>query len=386
MDLEQLHEQYRPALHALARRWVKDADLREDLVQESLLLSWKKKLSFSDPRAFLAWSRETLRYLAFARNRASRRPLAPPPSPAAPDPAEEVLSCAFRVARLCPDENPRLLAAFLMHSVFQVGVRYLGYVLEVPKSTVARKFEALRDRMAAAPWDAPAPEAHAVRVVEELSFGLVRERLMAVECRSAKETCGFANELLWKALARVPSAQPRLLCGIVQNISYSFRRCPPDPVLEDERARLRGLLDDLTAGDERGRSMRMGSEYMVLRSTPDAPREAWVELLPRCAERPPWPGMVTAIEQAHGWEQARSYLLGHFRRSEIDHSFYLSYLAASYALRRGEPRVAHRHLTQIREFYCPEYFQEHVDGLREACVAAWHDGGVPIREPSRLLA
>src|SRR6185295_12359526 len=177
LPLEGLVEQYRPALHALARRWVKDPDRCDDLIQESLLLSWKKKVAFTDPRAFLAWSRETLRYLAFAEQRSRQRPeQAPVPAPAAGDAADEVLDCAVRVARLNPGEPPRILSVFILHTVFHLGVRYLSYVLEMPKSTVARKLEAIRERMARGSWDQkslPDEELAAVPLLEDLSFGLV---------------------------------------------------------------------------------------------------------------------------------------------------------------------------------------------------------------------
>jgi DNA-directed RNA polymerase specialized sigma24 family protein len=386
--LEQLVEQYRPALHAFARRWVNDPNLCDDLVQESIVLGWKKNVGFAHPRDFLAWSRKTLRYLAFAENRSAHRCPETVPRSESADDVDAVIACAERVARLNPGEKPRELSTFILHTVFHVGLRYLSYVLELPKSTVARRFDQIRDRMAQGPWDPeprPGDEDAASRVVEELALGLVRERLMAAESRTAKETCGFPNELFWAALARFPAAQARVLCGIETNISYTFRRCAFDRDLDAERARVHGMAAALAAESHSERA-RVGAEYMSLRSDAEAPRERWQAVLHRMDRLPNWPSRITAIEHAHGWETAAGCLSAQFRRTEIDNSFYLSYLAAHYALRRAEPRVAHRHLIRILDFYCPEYFRPHIDELRAACVAAWHRGGEPIRVTSRLLA
>ncbi len=380
--LDSLFVENRGALWAAALESGADASRCDDLVQQSLLIAWEQKVSFPNRRAFIAWARRTIRFTAFAENR-RRRPEAEvgePPGVVAADDVETVATLCAQVASRNSEEDIQLLACFVLHAFFDFTVRYLAYVAEMPKSTLDRRFDAIRARTALG--DAT-QSARAAELLVRVAQGLVREKLMAHCERTAREVYAMPRELLLRALATDVAARTMVLASMAWCISYIFRRCPPDAEMTRERDSLHAQLTDRQHG------FVIAAEYMRVRSLPVARPEDWRAVLDQVEAKPGMHGTgvhIMSIEAVHGWGAAHAALQGRVSPSRMRHSFYLNYLAAHYSLKSGQPRIASRHFDGILDFYCPEYFGDHVREMRGVCNDRWRLGGLSFEGPAPLLA
>ncbi len=380
--LDALFLENRGALWAAALESGADASRCDDLVQQSLLIAWERRVSFPNRRAFIAWARRTIRFTAFAENRRRRPEAAAEESSGrvAADDVETVATLCVRVESRNPDEDIQLLACFVLHTFFDFGVRYLAYVAEMPKSTLDRRFDAIRAR--AAMGDATHSR-RAAELLVRVAQGLVREKLMARRERTAREVYAMPRELLLRALAMDGAARTTVLASMAWCISYIFRRCAADAEMARERDSLHAQLTD------RRHSFVTAAEYMRVRSLPDARPEDWRAVLDQVEETPTMHGTgvhIMSIEAVHGWGAAHAALRGRVPPSRMRHSFYLNYLAAHYSLKSGQPRIASRHFDGILDFYCPEYFGDHVRERRGVCNDRWRLGGLSFDGPAPLLA
>lgn len=379
--LDQLFSRFRPALLAEGFRRTGSAEDAEDLAQETYVTAIRRAPVFESASAFLAWSRETVRRHAADRRRRLRRV----PDPAPPDRrtsgATDLLDLALHAAELNPHESADAVACFIMHTSLGTGLRYLTYVLEEPRTTIARRFEGMKARMGASAIAAVDP----IDVVNRLCDNLVRERLMDPRPGDAEAVVALPRELTLAALERWPQAQHRLAAQAVRNLAYVFRRYPAGPALSRELDEWRRSMKAGTGS----RTAELAARYMLLRSADSADRSEWKRLHDELAAHPGYrahPSRITAAGFAEGWTAAASLLRSLVPAGRVRRSFYLSFLAADFALREGRPRVAARHLEDIEESYCPGLLRPEVERRRERCRAAWRAGGSPVEERLPLLA
>ena len=126
-------------LFGIARRILRDANLAEDAVQQTLVIAWRELPRLRDPDRFDAWLQRLLVHACYreARNRrawiSSVRAL-PIDGPAAPD---ELSSLADRdevergFRRLPPDQR----AILVLHHYLGLDLTEIGEVLDIPAGT-----------------------------------------------------------------------------------------------------------------------------------------------------------------------------------------------------------------------------------------------------------
>lgn len=141
----------RPYLSAMIR----DEDLRADVLQETLLLVYRKLSSLREPRAFSGWvrriaSREIFRALRKVRREERLHEELPPDLPAdAGPPARELLE---RLPDLLEHASPASRAVLALHYLECLTLEEIAAVLDLPlgtaKSRLAYGLAALRNALA----------------------------------------------------------------------------------------------------------------------------------------------------------------------------------------------------------------------------------------------
>ena len=126
-------------LFGIARRIVRDVDLAEDAVQQTLVIAWRELPRLRDPDRFDGWLRRTLIHACYAEARRKRAWLSairvlPVDWPAGPDPISELvdrdeLDRAFR--RLPPDQR----AILVLRHYLGLGLHEIAEVFDIPAGT-----------------------------------------------------------------------------------------------------------------------------------------------------------------------------------------------------------------------------------------------------------
>jgi RNA polymerase sigma-70 factor (ECF subfamily) len=126
-------------LFGLARRILRDVDLAEDAVQQTLVIAWRELPRLRDPERFDAWLQRMLVHACYAEARQRRASIStlrvlPVDGPAAPD---EIASLVDRdevergFRRLPPEQR----AILVLHHYLGLGLNEIGEVLDIPAGT-----------------------------------------------------------------------------------------------------------------------------------------------------------------------------------------------------------------------------------------------------------
>jgi len=126
-------------LYGIARRILRDVDLSEDAVQQTLVIAWRELPRLRDPGRFDAWLQRTLIHACYAEARRKRLWSAnvrvlPVDGPAGPDEIDSIanrdeVESAFR--RLSPDQR----AILVLHHYLGLESGEIGEVLDIPAGT-----------------------------------------------------------------------------------------------------------------------------------------------------------------------------------------------------------------------------------------------------------
>ncbi len=126
-------------LFGIARRILRDVDLAEDAVQQTLVIAWRELPRLRDPDRFDAWLQRTLVHACYAESRRKRAWRAnirvlPVDGPAGPDSIgglidRDEVERGFR--RLPPEQR----AILVLHHYLGLGLNEIGEVLAIPAGT-----------------------------------------------------------------------------------------------------------------------------------------------------------------------------------------------------------------------------------------------------------
>ena len=126
-------------LFGTARRILRDVDLAEDAVQQTLVIAWRELPRLRDPDRFDAWLQRTLIHACYAESRRRRAwrsmvRILPVDGPAGPDPIggfvdRDQVERGFR--RLAPEQR----AILVLHHYLGLGLNEIGEVLAIPAGT-----------------------------------------------------------------------------------------------------------------------------------------------------------------------------------------------------------------------------------------------------------
>jgi RNA polymerase sigma-70 factor, ECF subfamily len=145
-----LHAAHAPALHAWARHRTTDAREAEEIVQETLILAWRKQDQYDPGRGSeRAWLFGIARNVSIDRHRRQQRHLRAVPGADAPEPVDD-----SEIDRAVQDSHIRDALATLSDAHRQVvvetyyrgrSVREAAVALDIPEGTVkSRLYHALR--------------------------------------------------------------------------------------------------------------------------------------------------------------------------------------------------------------------------------------------------
>jgi RNA polymerase sigma-70 factor (ECF subfamily) len=126
-------------LFGIARRILRDANLAEDAVQQTLVIAWRELPRLRDPDRFDGWLQRTLVHACYAESRRKRVWLSriralPVDGPAGPDEIgglvdRDEVERGFR--RLPPEQR----AILVLHHYLGLGLNEIGEVLDIPPGT-----------------------------------------------------------------------------------------------------------------------------------------------------------------------------------------------------------------------------------------------------------
>jgi RNA polymerase sigma-70 factor (ECF subfamily) len=126
-------------LFGIARRILRDIDLAEDAVQQTLVIAWRELPRLRDPDRFDVWLQRTLVHACYAEARRKRLWTAnirvlPVDGPAGPDEIgalvdRDEIERGFR--RLPPEQR----AILVLHHYLGLGLNEIGEVLAIPAGT-----------------------------------------------------------------------------------------------------------------------------------------------------------------------------------------------------------------------------------------------------------
>jgi len=126
-------------LFGIARRILRDVDLAEDAVQQTLVIAWRELPRLRDPDRFDAWLQRTLVHASYAESRRKRAwqstiRVLPVDGPAGPDEIgglvdRDEVERGFR--RLPPEQR----AILVLHHYLGLGLNEIGNVLDIPAGT-----------------------------------------------------------------------------------------------------------------------------------------------------------------------------------------------------------------------------------------------------------
>jgi RNA polymerase sigma-70 factor (ECF subfamily) len=126
-------------LFGIARRILRDVDLAEDAVQQTLVIAWRELPRLRDPDRFDAWLQRTLVHACYAESRRRRAwrsmvRILPVDGPAGPDAIggfidRDEVERGFR--RLPPEQR----AILVLHHYRGLGLNEIGEVLDIPAGT-----------------------------------------------------------------------------------------------------------------------------------------------------------------------------------------------------------------------------------------------------------
>ncbi|HZM74067.1 MAG TPA: sigma-70 family RNA polymerase sigma factor [Candidatus Polarisedimenticolia bacterium] len=126
-------------LFGMARRILRDVDLAEDAVQQTLVIAWRELPRLRDPDRFDGWLKRTLVNACYAEARQKRALIStirvlPLDWPAGPDQITSLfdrdeVDRGFR--RLPPEQR----AILVLHHYLGLGLNEIGDVLDIPAGT-----------------------------------------------------------------------------------------------------------------------------------------------------------------------------------------------------------------------------------------------------------
>lgn len=126
-------------LFGIARRILREVDLAEDAVQQTLVAAWRELPRLRDPDRFDAWLRRTLVHTCYGEARRKRAWMSnvrvlPIDGPAGPDDLaaladRDEVERGFR--RLPPEQR----AILVLHHYLGLGLSEIGEVLDIPAGT-----------------------------------------------------------------------------------------------------------------------------------------------------------------------------------------------------------------------------------------------------------
>jgi RNA polymerase sigma factor (sigma-70 family) len=126
-------------LFGIARRILRDIDLAEDAVQQTLVAAWRELPRLRDPERFDAWLQRMLINASYAEGRRQRAWSAnirvlPVDGPTAPDELDSMIDRdeVERGFRRLPAEQRAIL---VLHHYLGLGLNEIGEVLEIPPGT-----------------------------------------------------------------------------------------------------------------------------------------------------------------------------------------------------------------------------------------------------------
>jgi RNA polymerase sigma-70 factor (ECF subfamily) len=139
--LEAVLERALALLQPYATAMIADADLRADVLQETLVLVYRKLGTLREPRAFAGWvrriaSREIFRALHRLRRHQRTHEELSPDLPAAADPPPDPGGLLERLPALLERVSPASRAVLALHYLEGLTLDEVGGVLALPPGTV----------------------------------------------------------------------------------------------------------------------------------------------------------------------------------------------------------------------------------------------------------
>jgi RNA polymerase sigma-70 factor (ECF subfamily) len=128
-------------LRPFATLMLRDADAADDVLQEVLLLVYRRLGTLREPRAFAAWARRTagreiFRALRVRRAYESTHDELPPDIAAEADPPPAGSELLARLPRLLEHVSPASRAVLALHYLDGLTIDEIAAVLELPSGTV----------------------------------------------------------------------------------------------------------------------------------------------------------------------------------------------------------------------------------------------------------
>jgi RNA polymerase sigma-70 factor (ECF subfamily) len=128
-------------LHPYATLMLRDADAAEDVLQDVLLLVYRKLATLREPRAFAAWarriaSREIFRALRGQRAHDQLHDELPPELPDGAEPPEPPDGLLQRLPELLQRVSPASRAVLALHYIDDLSLDETAAVLDLPVGTV----------------------------------------------------------------------------------------------------------------------------------------------------------------------------------------------------------------------------------------------------------
>jgi RNA polymerase sigma-70 factor (ECF subfamily) len=128
-------------LRPYATLMLRDADAADDVLQDVLLLVYRKLATLREPRAFAAWarriaSREIFRALRGQRAHEQRHEELPPDLPAGGDPPPPAEGLLQRRPELLARVSPASRAVLALHYIDDLSLDETAAILDLPMGTV----------------------------------------------------------------------------------------------------------------------------------------------------------------------------------------------------------------------------------------------------------
>lgn len=165
---EQIVRAYQGELYRLGVRMTNDSGDAQDLLQDTLVLAWRRLPGLSDPETFRAWVYQlmTRQCLSLLRRRGRRRTVAAPAEPGSPLELGTPVLGAVAAAPITPesaavdagltadlrravaDLPDELRACWVLMELHEMTYPEIAYAVGVPVSTVRGRIARARTRLA----------------------------------------------------------------------------------------------------------------------------------------------------------------------------------------------------------------------------------------------